>query len=853
MRAFWMHQEKWVILGALLSMGLTAQPGRAQDDNKPTGAPLVLSTTETEQTVPLVIIDPDGKTARCISIKLHWSPKADPTPDDDPTSFQLDIGADAPGASIFMAQLWNASLASAMAWQAPWEGAQWKVLQTPATDGSGLSAGLAVGMISTSARRPYPKDTVVIGNLNPDGSLGPVSRLADRMDAAAASGTISRVIIPSVQRFDTDNSGQVLNIVRHASDLHLECIPVDNLVEATEKAMNDPLPDSTLGSSTPKYGNDITTFIDDFARREQSEATNGLEFAPKEAELSKYPPRTAAIWKRIYSDYTAGQQAYRAGQVYVAFLLFTHANSQMHGINSLVGQSRTTFDVKNALAESDDLRLRLHGLMTPPAIDKGELEGDLLVAEMADWAYDIDATLEGAQLVTKQAFSQRTDATDTERDRAREALLFANEQSKYLLDKVDFYNRLAARLGNHQLASASENAARLLPQLIPAQLATAQIFTDGIRPRANDLRDGLLFDPRLVAYVNVMREAKSDWDALQHKKELEAGAAAPSAKGSPASPGAKTDTSHKSTVVAFDPGNTFMPPHTVLVSSGSGKKLSDVAACLVWANHDCEIATLDEKYLHLNGTVDSATHEWHVKDRAKLDALLQLAEIGARRGISFAEKTQIDISVLDMIYERAGYLRIQGDDSSALESLRNYWRCALLGNMCWQLAHGLKAQPANIANSTTPESSNKTSQEGEKKTPGPVATTTDKLPANSGQTEQLSKTPTPTPPPPVPTDTLVVNPPPSTNQADAPAAPPIVTNQTNAPPRALPVTEADDDSNPSPAPSPAPSAASNETNSEPNVPVAPVAKTEDYSGNDAPPTTNAAPVIGPTPPPGTNP
>jgi hypothetical protein len=72
-----------------------------------------------------------------------------------------------------------------------------------------------------------------------------------------------------------------------------------------------------------------------------------------------------------------------------------------------------------------------------------------------------------------------------------------------------------------------------------------------------------------------------------------------------------------------------------------------------------------------------------------------MAEIGARHGIAFAEKAEIDPSVLAMIYERAAHQRIQGDDASALDALRNYWRCALLGNVCWQLAHTPKAQPVD--------------------------------------------------------------------------------------------------------------------------------------------------------------
>src|SRR5271154_5326342 len=188
-------------LSTALAATVIFEPGLAQE--KPTGAPLVLSSIETEQEVPLAILLPDGKTAKCVLIRLHWNSQPDVGPNDDSTSFTLDLPADNPATPIFTAQLWSASLASAMAWQQPWEGARWKVLLTPVTDGTGIDAGLAVGMIATSARRPYPAKTVVIGHLNPDGSLGPVSHLIERIDAAAGAG-MTRVIIPSVQRFDTD-------------------------------------------------------------------------------------------------------------------------------------------------------------------------------------------------------------------------------------------------------------------------------------------------------------------------------------------------------------------------------------------------------------------------------------------------------------------------------------------------------------------------------------------------------------------------------------------------------------------------------------------------------------------------
>jgi hypothetical protein len=885
------------------------QPLGAQD--KPTGAPLVLSNVETEQEVPLAILLPDGKTAKCVTIRLHWNSQPDVGPNDDAANFTLDLPSDNPAAAIFTAQLWNASLASALAWQEPWEGARWKVLQTPVTDGTGIDAALAVGMIATSARRPYPPKTVVIGHLNPDGSLGPVSHLLERLDAAANAG-MTRVIIPSVQRFDTDSTGEVVNMVRHATDLHLECIPVDDLVTATQTTMNDPLPDTAqLDTSVPKYSNEVATYIDDFAHREQAEADNGLKFAPKLADLGTYPPRLAAIWKSIYADDEAGQEAYRAGQVYVAYQLFTRANGRMNGANALAGQTRASFDVKSALDESQDLHDHLQVLMNPPAIDQGNLESAVLVAEMADWAYEINAHLEGSELVTKQTFSQRSDATEAEKDRAREAILFANEQCKYLFTQSDFYVGLLDHLSKNNPDTVEENAAHLLPQLIPAQLATARSFTDGIR--ATDLRDALLFDPRLVAYVNVLRQVKADWDSHQRRKEnadMNAPAPAPAApatdstaastNAAPAAP-VKLNSNSTDSEVQFDPGTTYQPPHTI-VATTDVKKISDVALCLIWANHDCEIATLDEKYLRLNGTVDPVTHEWHVKDHAKLDALLQMADIGARHGIAFAAKADIDPSILAMIYERAAHARIENDDASALDSLRNYWRCALLGNVCWQLAHVAKAQPVDLGKAPPapgdkkPDAAGAASTDDKGKTDGTPATSTNSVvkvnpPTAETTTNEIVTTVAPTP---TNTDTVPVAPI-ATNETEPPVPPPnygdnagpapmnppvaaVATNTDNIPVAAIatntdnipvapiatntdniPVapiaTNADQPTPPvpvavaqpanpvpvPPTPSPAPASAPDDA----NIPVAPIAKVQDYSSGDAP-STNATP---PTPAP----
>ena len=225
---------------------------------------------------------------------------------------------------------------------------------------------------------------------------------------------------------------------------------------------------------------------------------------------------------------------------------------------------------------------------------------------------------------------------------------------------------------------------------------------------------GLLFDPRLVAYVNVLRDEKAQWDARVRRRAdalAMAPAPTPAAGGVSVGPADGNSTNNapvaatpaiptNSAPVGFDPGNAYGPPHTEVGPaelSTTQKKLSDVAQCLIWVNTDCEIAALDQKYLRLKGKIDPVTREWHVENRAQLDALLQLAATGAQQGAAFANEAEVNPDVFAMILERASYLRLHGDDTNALSGLRQYWRCALLGNMCWQLAHTRKAAAVDLS------------------------------------------------------------------------------------------------------------------------------------------------------------
>src|ERR1700744_3208435 len=83
----------------VLLLAFTASRGVAAD--KPTGAPLQLSAIETEQAVLLAYVDPNGKTGRWASVKIHWAKVQHMGANDEAASFSIHLTSDNPNAPTF--------------------------------------------------------------------------------------------------------------------------------------------------------------------------------------------------------------------------------------------------------------------------------------------------------------------------------------------------------------------------------------------------------------------------------------------------------------------------------------------------------------------------------------------------------------------------------------------------------------------------------------------------------------------------------------------------------------------------------------------------------------------------------
>ena len=581
--------------------------------------------------------------------------------------FAIDSAVNDATSDLFLAQLWISAVVSGSYWQQPWLGVKWTVEAMPeGSDASSSGAALGVALIATASGVDYPVDTVIIGRLHPDGSLGAVDRIAERLQMAATSGA-KRVIIPHLQRFENSAQKGRRDVDLLAKKLGLECVSAVDLAEATELALHRKLPVSPVGELMPKYSLEISTELDGKCRSLIALLTEGSKSWPRtEGQLKALSIPERHLWKNVFALYDLGMEAYRGGRLYASYRLLRQTQGYLAGLAEVraVGDK---FDFKSFDDRGRMVRQQLAARLMKPAVDANELQSALLVAEEADWLYGQTASVIGAQIMARQAFAPRSEATAEQKRLAQVLLISSVASAEQHLKDADFLIDNAALLIPKEGVSAYDRAGLWLPHLRMGQLGAAEYFIAGLQSRSPDFGDKLLFDVRLGNFESVLQGYRAAWEierqeiAIQEQaKEL------------------------KPTEIGFFPGDGYSTPKAPAPVIPM-RQLSETAQSLAWVNDYIELAILDEKYRRLGVAFETNLMGWRIEDRAALQNLLQVAELNARRGIAQARSIGMDTTILALIYESASTLRTSEDSGMLLEGVRQYWRCALLGNLSWQL------------------------------------------------------------------------------------------------------------------------------------------------------------------------
>ena len=108
-------------------------------------------------------------------------------------------------------------------------------------DGPSAGGMFCLAILSALDGREFPKDFAMTGTILPDGSIGLVGGVAQKIEAAAKAG-IKRVCIPALGRVEENGDSNLTDLTKVAKENGIELILVETVEEAYAAAHRLPLP-----------------------------------------------------------------------------------------------------------------------------------------------------------------------------------------------------------------------------------------------------------------------------------------------------------------------------------------------------------------------------------------------------------------------------------------------------------------------------------------------------------------------------------------------------------------------------------------------------------------------------------
>ena len=190
-------------------------------------------------------------------------------------------------------------------------------------DGPSAGALMTCGVLAAVRGDNMREDAAMTGTINPDGSIGPVGGIAQKISGAADKG-MKLVLIPGSVRFDRDPDGERIDLVEHGDNLGVRVVGVFDVYHAYKlltgvELPRDPeahTPQVTLAAQKEirkkisvwydRYEQSLTSFTELKNTAGLSQEVidlyqQGVDSIKRSGELVEEGEFTAALWDRIFA------------------------------------------------------------------------------------------------------------------------------------------------------------------------------------------------------------------------------------------------------------------------------------------------------------------------------------------------------------------------------------------------------------------------------------------------------------------------------------------------------------------------------------------------------------------------
>lgn len=128
--------------------------------------------------------------------------------------------------------LWTAALVAALQKESALQGVRISLDFKGGVDGPSAGAVMCLGIMTALDGREFPDDFAMTGTILPDGTVGLVGGVAEKLKAAAKEPKIKRVAIPAFQRFEKDANENWVDLFELGRELGLSLCPVASIGDA---------------------------------------------------------------------------------------------------------------------------------------------------------------------------------------------------------------------------------------------------------------------------------------------------------------------------------------------------------------------------------------------------------------------------------------------------------------------------------------------------------------------------------------------------------------------------------------------------------------------------------------------
>lgn len=515
-------------------------------------------------------------------------------------------------------------------------------------DGPSAGGIMTTAVLAALLGHELDPRVAMTGTIHPDGTIGPVGGIAQKI-MAASEGGLTTVLIPRGQRFERTDEGETLDLFAHGSSLGVDVVEVGDIDTAyaliTGHALPRFRPAADMSTAVPQWLADELRTMYEATDVYVEDLLETMAELGQDSEPSMLQPMADA------------REALAAGRVALAYarmnLAAREASREMFLLLSRVEQAAERGDL-DALAEA--LELFAEELEASAAILE-EMENDLdgLPVDVAQVPFLLD--LYG---LARAAW----EALDWGESAVLEAAELLEEHSTARLNRIERQRLVADARHRLERAAAWQSLADdLLSQAYDRRLMLLAAPAAGLSP-----------DPVLAARLaDVQRSAA--WAALMYFNQLV-----------PAALAGELEVYEWTVMERFMDEDVDIALALPMVQGlpASEEELMDPYMMLGAALHAYHRLG---RAVHVHYTLSPFPWE-DFPDNINpelLDHLLDVAEANARAAIARTQAAGLDPALSLVYLEIADGLR-QGDTASRLEAMAHYWQAEALARIMATLA-----------------------------------------------------------------------------------------------------------------------------------------------------------------------